>query len=83
MMKDDDLKLLRVLITDRLMDICECRIAFTTEKHKRRKESSGPEVTRPDVMELICIFSGTWDKRLKFFCSTLAFIKWQPGESSC
>ena len=37
-MKDDDLKLLRVLLTDRWMDgqtdICNCRVAFTTEKEQ-------------------------------------------------
>ena len=35
MMKDDDFKLLRGFAsdrTDRLTDICECRIAFATEK---------------------------------------------------
>ena len=37
-MKDDDLKLLRVLLTDWWMDgqtdICNCRVAFTTEKEQ-------------------------------------------------
>ena len=35
MMKDDDFKLLMGFgyrWTDRLMDICECRVAFATEK---------------------------------------------------
>ena len=31
MMEDDDFKLLRVLMTDRQTDICECRVAFATE----------------------------------------------------
>ena len=35
MMKDDDFKLLRGFDygqTDRITDICECRVAFATEK---------------------------------------------------
>ena len=36
MLKDDDFKLLRGFEdrqTDKWTDICECRVAFTTEKH--------------------------------------------------
>ena len=38
MMKDDDFKLLRgfALQTDRQTDICECRVAFVTEKLTQR-----------------------------------------------
>ena len=31
-MKDDDFKLLGVLLHDRQTDICDCRVAFATEK---------------------------------------------------
>ena len=38
MMKDDHFKLLRGFadkLTDRRTDICDCRVAFATEKHKK------------------------------------------------
>ena len=52
MMKDDDFKLLRGFDyrqTDRIMDICECRVAFVTDK-----THTTPTLVQTDSEQIQC-----------------------------